>query len=161
MKKKNASLPALRGGQLEKAPKAASAFVSRKSLAPVEGVIVKTMSPMLKPANWPQVDGENAVLVGRMTKFFKTGEFKRMVGKKEEIVVGTGVEIIPEGAPVGVSLPVTATLRTGLAVDGDGADAKSEFLGRIVEVELLGKVPSKKGQDAWNFLVAIYPGKKE
>lgn len=143
---------------LEAATPMASPFVSRSVLKPVEGVIVKSMSPMLKPINWPVIDGKNAVLVGVFTKCFKSGEFTEGTGKNAVKKNGTGVEIVPAGRPVGAALPLTATLRTGLDVTGDGAEAVSPFFGRTVEIELLPeKIPSKKGNAAWHFTVAIYP----
>lgn len=131
-----------------------SPFVARSAVSTPKGAVVKSMSPMLKPALWPKIDGQNAVLVGVFTKCFPTAEFKE--GK--ETKTGTGVEIVPAGAPVGVALPVTATLRTGLEITGDGEKATSPHLGRTVEIELLAeRIKSKKGQAAWHFVVAIYP----
>lgn len=135
-----------------------SAFVSRSSLPKTEGVIIKSMSPMLKPTNWPKIDGQNAVLVGIFTKTFDSGDFVEGSGEDKKSKKGTGVEIVPVGRPVGVALPVTATLRTGLDLTGDGKNAVSPYLGRLVEIELLPeKIPSKKGQAAWHFTVAIHP----
>lgn len=137
---------------------APSAFLPRAAVKRVEGVTVKSMSPMLKPINWPKIDGQNAVLVGVFTKTFATGDFKEGTGKNEITKKGTGVEIVPQGAPVGIGLPVTTTLRTGLDITGDGKEATSPYLGRTVEIELMPeRIKSKKGQAAWHFLIAIYP----
>jgi len=142
-------------GSVTSAP---SGFVARSAIAPTKGLIVRSMSPMLKPLNWPKIDGQNAVLVGTFTKVFDTAEFTEGTGKNAVKKKGTGVEIVPPGAPVGVALPVTATLRTGLEITGDGKAATSPFVGRIVEVELLPeKIPSNKGNAAWHFVVAIHP----
>lgn len=155
-KKSRSVVPKLSGGmELEKGS-IASPFVKRSSMPRVEGVIVKSMSPMLKAINWPKIDGENAVLVGVFTKVFQCGEFKG--DKKESPRVGTGIEIVPALAQVGVAIPVTATLRTGLEIKGDGDDATSPYLGRTVEIELLPeRIKSKKGQAAWHFIVGIHP----
>lgn len=154
-------LPALAGQGMELVRGGVvSPFQKRSEVTTPANVIVKSMSPMLKPTAWPMDGNSPMVLVGKLTKFFACGEFKRKVkGGKTETIVGTGCEIVPEGSPVGVALAVTAILRTGLGVVGDGEKATSEFLGRVVEVELLGRVPSKKGQDAWNYVVAIHPAK--
>jgi hypothetical protein len=116
-------------------------------------VVVKSMSPMLKPAQWPA----GAVLVGKFVRLFETHPGNNEDGTPK---LGEGIEIVPEGSPVGVSLPAVAVLRTALEISGKGKEATSPFIGRIIEVELLGKVPSKKGNDAWNFLVSIHPEKK-
>src|SRR3954462_10082657 len=117
----------------EKAPKGesvnVSAFAPRASLPRVEGVIVRSMSPMIKPKFWPKHEGRNMVLVGVLTKCFKSGEWK---DNENNIRIGTGVEVVPVGQPVGVSLPVTATLRTGLEITGDGTSAVSPYFGRVV-----------------------------
>jgi hypothetical protein len=149
---------AITTGLLEKAGPAPAAFVARSTLKKVEGVIVKSMSPLLKPANWPKIDGQNAVLVGVFTKIFVTKSFTEGSGKNAVQKDGIGVEIVPVGAPAGIALPVTATLKTGLDITGEGKEAQSPYLGRIVEVELLAdKIPSKKGNSAWHFLVGIHP----
>lgn len=153
-----------KGGDMSLVPSAsapsASPFKARSEVVTPAGVIVKSMSPMLKPAAWPVIDGKNAVLVGVFTKTFNTAEFSEGTGKDKKTKVGTGIEVVPEGAPVGVALPVTATLRTGLEITGDGAEAKSPHLGCVVEIELLPeRIKSKKGQAAWHFVVAIHPKK--
>lgn len=126
-------------------------FVDRKEAVLPKGVIIKSFAPLIKPINWPKgKDGVNMRLVGKFVKIFTTQASKTKTG--------LGIEIVPDGAPVGVALPVTATLRTGLAISGEAENAKSEYMGRYVAIELLDeKLPSKKGQSAWNFVVAIYP----
>jgi hypothetical protein len=64
------------------------------------------------------------------------------------------VEIIPVGAKVGVSLPLVATLKMGLQVGVVDGEPVSALLGKVVHIQLLPeKLPSKKGQAAWNYLV--------
>jgi hypothetical protein len=140
---------------VQKSESAFGGFVTRASMPKVEGVIVKSMAPMIKPSLWPKHEGRNMVLVGIIGSCFKSGEWKDNASNTR---FGTGVTITPAGATVGVSLPVTATLRTGLDITGDGKDAKSAFEGRTVEIELLdAKIPSKKGNDAWHFIAGIHP----
>lgn len=130
---------------------AMSAFVSRSEANISDEAEVKSMSPMMKPDKWPA----GKILTGRLKKFFTCGEFKDSNGN---LKIGTGVEIVPEGAKVGVALALVATLRMGLEVTGDGKEATSDYIGRIVHVELLpDRLPSKRGQDAWHYLVAIEP----
>lgn len=123
-----------------------SAFQSADDYKAPQGAIVKSMSPLLKPANFPL----GKVLVGVFTKIFET--------RPAEGKVGEGVEIVPAGSPVGIALPVVATLRTGLELTGAGKQASSPHLGSTVAIKLMPeRIPSKKGQDAWNFVVIIYP----
>lgn len=158
MAKKNRSVvPSLSKADLEAASKNANVSLStgtgfitteefRESMP--EGVIVKSMSPLMKPVNFPT----DKVLVGVFTKIFETNPAK---GKK-----GEGIEIVPEGAPVGIALPAVATLRQGLEISGVGTAATSPFLGRTVAIKMLPeRLQSKKGQAAWHFVVAIYPKK--
>jgi len=153
------NLPAVKGMQLESASLeivGGSAFVPAGSVKANKDIIIISMSPMIKPAQWPKgADGNNLTLFGRFKKIFPTKPGKGDDGADK---VGEGVEIVPDGQPVGVALPCTATLRQGLALTGSGENATSEYLGRNVAIELLpNKIPSKKGNAAWHFVVAIYP----
>lgn len=140
----------------------ASPFRSRSEVQTPAGVVVKSMSPLLKPANWPKDEqGNNKIVLGVFTKIFVTRAFTQKVGGKTVEKLGLGVEIVPEGAPVGVALPVTATLQTALEITGEGKAATSQFVGRTVEIDLLpDRLASTKGQKAWHFVAAIYPAKK-
>lgn len=125
-------------------------FINESEFKAPAGVIVKSMSPMIKLEKFPV----GKVLVGVFTKCFKAGEFKNEDGSMRP---GTGIEIVPKGAPVGIAIPLAATLRTGLEVVGTGNEAKSQYFGREVAIKKMpDRIPSKKGQDAWNFIVLIY-----
>lgn len=125
-------------------------FMDESAYKAPAGVIVKSMSPMIKLEKFPV----GKVLVGVFTKCFKAGEFKNEDGTMRP---GTGIEIVPKGAPVGIAIPLAATLRTGLEVVGTGNEAKSQYFGREVAIKKMpDRIPSKKGQDAWNFIVLIY-----
>jgi hypothetical protein len=115
---------------------------------------VTSMSPLIKPANWPKDrNGNNMKLVGKFTKIFTTHPGNDDKGQPKE---GNGVEIMPPESKVGVALPLTATLRGGLEVSGVGSTATSPVLGKDVEIQLLEhRLPSKQGNDAWHFIVGI------
>jgi hypothetical protein len=109
---------------------------------------IKSFSPILKPADFP---AEPAYLLGVFKKIFNTREFGQEGTKKQ----GLGVEIVPHGARIGVALPVVATLRIGLEIDGQ---SHSPYIGRTVCIQKYPeRIKSNKGNDAWNFVVAIYP----
>ena len=111
-------------------------------------VIVKSKSPMLPLSQFPV----NRILKGVFRKVFKTGTF----GKGDDERTGTGVEIVPEGAKIGIGLGLCATLRQGLEISGDGENATSPHLGKVVYIEKNAqKLKSKKGQDAWHFIVGV------
>lgn len=138
---------------------ASGIFFKRSQVKATGKVIVKSMSPILKPINWPKIDGQNVVVVGIFTKVVPLSEFTEGQGKDEKTRQGYGVEIVPEGAPVGIVLPLVATLKTGLDITLDDAtrSGTSMALGKTVEIELLPeRIPSKKGQAAWHFIVAIH-----
>jgi hypothetical protein len=129
-----------------------SPFLDRGSVS-MENVRVTSMSPLIAPSKFPI----GKILMGKFTKIFVTKEFATdQQVKKGESRKGLGVEIMPAGAKVGIALPVVATLKTGLEIRGEGETATSENLGKTVYIELLPeKLKSKKGQDAWHFLVGI------
>jgi len=116
-----------------------------------EGVEIKALSPMIKPLDFPV----GRVLVGKLTRLFETKPGTAEDGSAKK---GEGLEIIPPGAKIGVSIPATAVLRVALDITGKGAEAKCPYIGRFIAVQKAAeKLPSKKGNDAWNFMVAIYP----
>ena len=126
------------------------AFQSENFQLP-EGVEIKALSPMIKPIDFPV----GRILVGKLTRIFETKPGQNEDGSAKK---GEGLEIIPHGAKVGVSLPATAVLRTALDITGKGGEAKPPYLGRYLAIQkTANKIPSKKGNDAWNFMVAIYP----
>lgn len=128
-------------------------FVPREQAAADSAEVKKkvvSMSPMLKPNNWPKdAEGKNLVLVGVFTKIFETTPAKKKVG--------FGIEVVPEGAPHGVAIPGTALIRSGLEISGEGKGATSPHLDKVIEV-WLGEdpLPSKKGQAAWHFMIQIH-----
>ena len=133
----------------------------RRGTNSVAGLKVKSMSPIIDPKKWPKdEDGNDQELFGRFTKLFHTRDFERDGNKKgapKQKIIGTGMEIWPDGAPGGVALPLTAVLRQALQVTGDGADARSPYLGMNVLILLDSKnpLPSKQGNAAHNFKVAV------
>jgi len=105
---------------------------------------VISRSPMLKPAQMPL----GKAVVGVFTKLITCHPQKDKLGNMAEIV--------PVGSKVGVCIPLTGVLKGALRVTGEGDDAESEFVGKEVAIQRLNdKIPSKKGQDAWNFIVAV------
>jgi len=129
---------------------AISGFQTAKDFALPAGATVKSFSPIIKPADFPV----GQVFVGKFTKIFHTREFPMTGGGKKQ---GYGIEIIPAGAQVGIALPLVATLATAIEFN-EAAEIKSPFIGRTVAVQKgENKLKSTKGQDAWNFIVAVYP----
>lgn len=123
-------------------------FVPNAGFEMPSGTIIKSLSPLIKPAEFPT----GIKLVGKFTRLFTTHATKEKLG--------AGIEIIPHGMPVGIAIPATRTLQIALEIDDAelGDKAKSPYIGRYIIVEKLpNKIPSKQGQDAWNFLVAILP----
>lgn len=126
-------------------------FVPAGQFVKPEGAITKTMSPMVKPKDFPA----GAVYTGVFARIFKTNPGLGDDGQQKE---GEGVEIIPAGADIGISLPCVATLKTALGIQGKGESATSEYLGRTVAIQKMEqRIPSKKGQAAWHFIVSIFP----
>ena len=142
------SLTQLKAGTAELSVANSAMFSDASNFSLPEGAEVVSRSPMLKPADFP----DNKVLTGVFKKIFGTTP---QDGKKS-----VGVEIVPPGGQIGVALPAVATIAQGLKIDdcNKGADATSPYVGRVVSIQKLpGKLKSKRGQDAWNFLVAIHP----
>ncbi len=115
-----------------------------------DGFTIHSRSPMLKPAQMPE---DKAI----------RGRFKRFVGcevqpatKTKPAQIGTMIEIVPDGQHVGVVIPLTVVLRNALQVTGEGESAESPFVGKIIKIQKLAeRIPSKQGQDAWNFIVGV------
>lgn len=127
-------------------------FQDAKDFQMPEGAEIKVMSPMIRPVDFPV----GKVLVGVFTKIFQTTPGKNEDGTDKK---GFGVEIVPEGAQVGIALAAVATLKGALNITGTSMeDVKSPYLGRTIAVQRsANRLPSKKGNDAWHFLVAILP----
>jgi len=125
--------------------------LSTKGFIVKEGFIVKSRSPMIKPAALKKGDA----ITGVFTKIITCVAGKNDDGTDKP---GNLIELVPRGAQVGVAFPVTAVIRGALDITGVGDKAESPHLGKEVIIQALGeenKIPSKKGQDAWNFIVAI------
>ena len=109
--------------------------------------VVKSMSPLIRPLQFPT----DKIAKGILTKFFQTEPSK---GKK-----GLGFEIKPAGASIGIALPLVATLAQGLEVPRDCTLEQANKLpcvGKEVYIKRMpDKLKSKKGQDAWHFMVAV------
>lgn len=121
--------------------------------ADMGGMVLRSRAPLIKPSKWP---------AGQQLVGFITGvkAVERLDGKK---VSSWGlIEISPDGKAVGVAIPATGTITQALEITCDdekkGAEAvySCPFIGHKVVIELLpDKIPSKKGNDAWNFVVAV------
>lgn len=121
-------------------------FVDLAAFQAPAGILVKSMSPLIKPGDFPV----GKVFVGKFTKLFETNPSAKKKGE--------GLEIVPEGAPMGIAVPCVATIRQGLEITGEGKDAKSPFLGRTISIQRMEKrIASKKGQAAWHFIIGIFP----
>ena len=134
----------------------ASMFQSAAHVDPNK-YIIKSRSPLIKPHQMP----EGQALIGVLQRFIGVE-----VGSGKDKRVGTLAEFKPQGSAIGYAIPLTAVLRGALEVTGDGAgettgdsgEAKSPFIGHEVVIQRMAdKIPSKKGNDAWNFIVAISP----
>lgn len=124
-------------------------FVDAGKFQMPAGAVVKTMAQMVKPRDFPV----GKVLVGKFVKIFETRPGKDESGNDK---LGEGIEIVPDGAQIGVALPAGAIIRRALEIEGKGAAATSKYLGKTIAVQKLpDKIPSKKGNDAWNFVIAI------
>lgn len=158
MAKKNTQSPApirredLRGSELAAPGEFAglAGFVpAEKYVSPTNARVV-SMAPMIKPAAFPV----GVVLVGKFAKIFATKPGKNDDGSDK---TGEGVEIMPDGAKVGIALPAVAVLKRALEITGSGDNATSPLLGKTVAIQKLAeKIPSKKGNSAWNFIVEIH-----
>lgn len=130
-------------------PSTMAGFIDKTGFELPEGAVIKSRSPMVPPKLFPV----GKVLVGRFAKMFQTEPQK---GK-----MGVGIEIIPYGSQIGIAVPAVATIAQGLEITGadKGLEgAKTPYLGRTIALQRMeGKLKSKKGQDAWHFIVAIYP----
>lgn len=127
-------------------------FVDTAEYVKPEGAIVKVMSPLMRPKDFPV----GKVLVGKFAKLFDTNPGENEDGTKK---IGEGLEIIPPGSDIGIALPAVATLKTALEITrAPGQPAVSPYVGRIISVQKMeNRIPSKKGNDAWHFIVAIHP----
>lgn len=115
----------------------------------MKGFVVKSRSPMLKPALIPT----GKIIRGIFTKLITCVSALEKDGTKKP---GNLIEIVKEGNQIGVAIPLTAVLANALEVTGKGDEAESKWLGHEIAIERLAdKIPSKQGQDAWNFIVAI------
>lgn len=117
------------------------------------GLKVKSRSPMLKPAQFPT----GRILGGILKRLIRCVAGKNDDGSDK---YGCLIEIVPDLNAVGVAIPATATLMGPLEITQHGTGLSTEFktpyINHQVEIEKLeDKIPSKKGQDAWSFLVAI------
>lgn len=127
-----------------------SGFVPAENYVSPAGAKVVSMAPMLKPSAFPV----GVVLVGKFAKIFATKPGKNDDGSDK---TGEGFEIMPEGAKVGIALPAVAVLKRALEITGSGDAATSPHLGKTVAIQKLAdKIPSRKGNSAWNFIVEIH-----
>jgi hypothetical protein len=117
---------------------------------------VKSRSPMIKPGAFPL-----GMQLRGVIKRLITCEVQPAVAaaKGKEAVpakYGNLIEIVPLGGTVGAAVPTVATIKTALEIIGEGDDAVCPFIGYEVVLERLdGRIPSKRGNDAWNFIVAL------
>jgi hypothetical protein len=123
-------------------------FLSTK---PVEGMEIRSLPMLVKPATLP----DGAMVTGTFDSIctlpLPDGGFSRA------IVLSNG--------NVKIAVPATAVIARALGLPEIGKDAKLEAaqaactspdLGKVIAIQKTGrKLPSKKGQDAWEFIVAV------
>jgi hypothetical protein len=114
------------------------------------GFIVKSRSPMLKPGDIPT----DMVVVGVLRKLIVCNSG---VGEDQKQKRGVLIELVPQGAQVGAAIPATAVIQGALDMQGVGTENPTcPYLGHEIAIRRLEeKIPSKKGNNAWNFIVAI------
>ncbi len=111
--------------------------------------VIKSRPPTIKPADFPI----GQALVGILWSV------NRVEGKPDKD--GTSkpwAKIVIKGSPtdLGVELTATAVLRSALEITLADDGAHSPYLHHEVTIERLAdKLYSKKGNDAWNFIVGI------
>lgn len=117
------------------------------------GMKVKSRSPMLKPDKFP-----TGQILSGIIKRLITCEAHR---DKDKVKSGCLIEIVPEWNAVGVAIPAVTTIMTALEITSDGDNGmatiySTPYIGHRVEIEKLPeRLPSKQGNAAWNFLVAV------
>lgn len=110
---------------------------------------IKSRSPLIKPMMIPTTKA----IIGRFVKLIPCTSGKNEDGTPK---MGNLMEILPEGQQVGYALAITAVLRGALDISGTGDKATSPHLGKIVAIQRCEeRIPSQKGQAAWNFIVGI------
>lgn len=137
-------LESAKGGELTVLP---TGFIGVDKYQKPEGAEVITMSPMLEPKKFPT----GAVYRGVLKKVFVTNP---PGGKK-----GEGIELVPVGADMGIAIAATANIKHALQiVTADNGVPTSPYVGRTIDLQLGNppRLPSKKGSDSWNFVVAIH-----
>lgn len=124
-----------------------------KSKESLRGKEIKARSPIMTAALFP-ADQE---VTGLFKRIAMLGEFKDKGSK--EVRKSIGIEIVPEdGVGIGIVVPVVAGIRFGLEITGEGEQASSQYIGRIITIQKEAeKIPSSKGNAAWNFIIAIHP----
>jgi hypothetical protein len=127
----------------------ASSFLQPANKLDASRFIIKSRSPLIKPGQLPL----GQVAVGVLVGFISCEAGK---DEKGEPKPGTLIEFRPKGAKVGFCLPAVATLAGALEMKGVGKEATSPYIGHEIAIQRLEeKIPSKRGNSAWNFIVAI------
>ena len=118
-------------------------------------LIVKSRSPMIKPGDMPLGKAATGVLKRLISCTVQEEDTKKKLPKK----YGCLIELVPVGRQVGAAIPATAVIANALEiVDADSENPKSPFIGHLVAIQRLpDKLPSKRGNDAWNFIIAVSP----
>jgi hypothetical protein len=128
-------------------------FFKKASEVNREGFEVKSRPPTIKPVDF----SPGMVLEGVLVGVHGIPATKKGDGKP-----WCKIHIKPEGDRIGVEMAAGALLRSALEINAEDAEgATSPFIGHLVTIELGDpvKLPSKKGNDAWNFIVGISPDK--
>ena len=111
-----------------------------------EDMEIKSRAPWIKPLNFP---------VGKLL----TGVLKGIGTRQSNQPDGRPwcmLEIVPLSGGIGVAITATATITEALQITYKNGVYETPFLGHKVSIEKLAdKIPSKKGNDAWHFLVAV------
>jgi hypothetical protein len=114
---------------------------------------ILSMSPMIKPDVFP---------TGKVLSGIFKGCITVIAGKNQDKSDKAGclIEIVPSLDTLGYSIPAVATIMRALQITsiGEGHESKftSPYINHLVQIRKMPeKIPSKQGQDAWHFLVAV------
>lgn len=120
-----------------------------------KGFNVRSRPPTIKPTDF----SPGMVLEGVLKSVERIeGTAHR---KGESVKPWVKIHIVPEGEDIGVSMAAGAMIAQALDIEIGDDGAECPFIGHLITVELGDpiKLPSKKGNEAWNFVVAVSPDK--
>jgi hypothetical protein len=114
------------------------------------GFKAKTRPPTMKPDMFQPGDVLEGILVG----VHKIEGTKQKDGSQKS---WCKIHIKPEGDELGVEMAAGGMIRFGLEITDEGDVAHTPYIGRAIQIELGNpvRIKSKKGNDAWNFIVRV------